>query len=946
MNDNLKSGTKLNILSLEDSVKDFELICEQLSVAGFNFNITRVDREDDFKSSLLNNKYDLILADFKLPGYDAFNALRLSSEICPNVPVICVSGSIGEEIAIELIKQGAVDYVLKDKPKRLPFAIKRALDEAKEKETRVRAEEALLKSEELFKNLFKYHAAIKLLIDPHTGNIIDANEAAVNYYGWPYERITSMKIQDINTLPPDEVKNAMKIVLAQKKINFEFRHRRADGSIRDVEVLTSNIRVRRKDLLHSIIHDITERKTAEEKVNKLNRLYAVLSEINKAIVRTDDEQKLFESACRIAVDTGGFKFCRIGITKNGFDRLTTIAQCSISKDKNDIVSAYELKTCRLAETAFRENKYSVCNNIGTEGKDIPCENKALELGYNSAAAFPFRKSGSVYGIIIFYSSKSDFFDEDEIKLLEELSSDISYCIDIIERDKQKQKIEEERDRLFNYSIDMMCIIRFNGYLVQINPAWEKTLGWSNDELMAKPFIKIVYPEDRESTFEIGKRLMTDEHLISNYLNRIMCKDGTYKWLSWNMVTLPEVNQIFAVARDITALTQNESERKKLEAQLIQAQKLESLGTMASGIAHDFNNILNIIMGYASLIKQSDINDSELLKSAENILDAGWRGADLVKQLLTFARKSESVFQSVQVNNIITEISRLLKETFPKTIEIKCELQEELPLITGDSTQIHQIFLNLCVNARDAMPLGGTITIRTKRVNNGTVRVKNPIAETGDYVEIQVADTGTGIDETVKQKIFDPFFTTKEKGKGTGLGLALVFGIIKNHGGFIELTSEIGQGTTFFIYLPAQLKTPEIQQIVTKTGADIPRGTETILLIEDEKQDNELLTTILVLKGYKVITAFDGLQGITAYRNYIGNINVVISDIGLPRMDGEEVYKQIKAMNPNARIIMISGYINPDLKARLYEAGARYFIQKPFTPERILKTVREIIEEKI
>jgi len=270
MNEKSIAGTVLNVLSLEDSVRDFEIISEQLIDAGYQLNISRVEKEEDFESAIRGEPYDVILADFKLPRFDAFGALRLRNAICPDVPFICVSGSIGEETAIDLIRLGAVDYVLKDRMARLPFAVKRAIDEARETQIRRRAEEALRKSEELFRNLFRFHAAVKLIIDPDTGRIIDANEAAVDYYGWSHNQLTQMKIQDINILPPEDVKKAMDKVRDREKIHFEFKHRKADGSVHDVEIFSSEITVRGKEILHSIVHDITERKSAEAEILKMN----------------------------------------------------------------------------------------------------------------------------------------------------------------------------------------------------------------------------------------------------------------------------------------------------------------------------------------------------------------------------------------------------------------------------------------------------------------------------------------------------------------------------------------------------------------------------------------------------------------------------------------------------------------------------------------------------
>ncbi len=695
--------------------------------------------------------------------------------------------------------------------------------------------------------------------------------------------------------------------------------------------------------------EIQTRQIAEEKLSKLNRIYAVLSEINKAIVRIDNQQVLFDDVCRIAVETGEFSFCWIGIADSRSGNLTTAAQCCLPGDYadniNTLLSADEPESVWPEENVLPEGEYYICNDIGKDESMLHRRENALKPGYRSYAAFPLTRFGAAYAVINFYSSQTGFFDEQEVNLLKELSSDISYCIETIESEKQKQRIEEERDRFFNNSIDMMLVAGFDGHFKQLNPAWERTLGWTNKELMSKPYIEFIHPEDIETTLRTIEDLTRGEEKKINFLNRFQCKDGTYKWLSWNFVTIKEENLIFAVTRDVSEQVRNENERKKLEAQLIQAQKLESLGTMAGGIAHDFNNILNIIMGYTSTLDSVGTDENELHKITDIILDASRRGAGLVKQLLTFARKSETVFQSVQVNNIIDEIKKFIKETFPKTIQINSNLEENIPVIIADSTQIHQVLLNLCINARDAMQKGGTLTISTKRMKSEEIKIKKPVNEAREYIEIKFEDSGSGIDEEIREKIFEPFFTTKETGKGTGLGLAIVYGIINNHGGFIDVESEKEIGTTFYIYLPVQEETTEIQQLSLNPDKNMPQGVGTILLIEDEKVSNEMLTTILVLKGFKVITAYDGLQGIMAYQNHRQEIAVVISDLGLPRLGGDEVYKQIKTMNPDAKIILISGDTDPEVKARLFEAGARHIIYKPYLPAIILQALKNIIEDK-
>jgi len=394
-------------------------------------------------------------------------------------------------------------------------------------------------------------------------------------------------------------------------------------------------------------------------------------------------------------------------------------------------------------------------------------------------------------------------------------------------------------------------------------------------------------------------------------------------------------------RDIT-------ERLKLEEQLRQAQKMESLGTLASGIAHDFNNILGIILGYTSVLEQATTQPEKLRRSVEAISKAVQRGAELVKQLLTFARKSDVVIESVNVNDVVEELFHMLRETFPKMISFSMQLESAeggLPSIQADRGQLYQALLNLCVNARDAMPSGGTLSITTATIQGAKLRERFPGATAEEYVAISVADTGIGIDRTRLSRIFEPFFTTKEVGKGVGLGLAVVYGIVQTHQGFIDVESEVGRGTTFRLYFPVSKRGLEAERRGVTEGVEVPGGTETILVVEDEELLLELVQSLLESKGYKVLKAKDGVEAVKQYAEHKEEIAVVLIDMGLPKLGGHEVFLHLQALNPGVKVILASGFIDPSLSSEMYKAGAKHFIQKPYSPDEVLRTVRQVIDMK-
>jgi len=381
-----------------------------------------------------------------------------------------------------------------------------------------------------------------------------------------------------------------------------------------------------------------------------------------------------------------------------------------------------------------------------------------------------------------------------------------------------------------------------------------------------------------------------------------------------------------------------TDRKNLEHQLLQSQKLESLGTLAGGIAHDFNNILGIIMGHAALLGEVAQDPPKLTRSAGAIEKAAKRGASLVRQILTFARKANVAFEPVNLNDIATELGRMIEETFPRSIAIALALEADLPSVKGDRTQLHQTLLNLCVNARDAMPSGGTLTITTGRVRReGT--------EPGWYARLTVADTGSGMDEETKRRIFEPFFTTKEPGRGTGLGLSVVYGIVQSHRGLIGVESAPGKGTKFTLDIP--IPDSAAAEEIAAREADIARigGTETLMVVEDEEMLSELLKASLEALGYTVVVASNGDQALGMFESVGEEIDLVVSDLGLPGMSGAELFQKIRAIRGDARVIIATGYIDPETRSELLNLGACGFIQKPYLPDDVARAVREALKAR-
>jgi len=288
---------------------------------------------------------------------------------------------------------------------------------------------------------------------------------------------------------------------------------------------------------------------------------------------------------------------------------------------------------------------------------------------------------------------------------------------------------------------------------------------------------------------------------------------------------------------------------------------------------------------------------------------------------------------------------MLEEMFPKVIEIRKLMDRKIPFISADHSQIHQALLNLCVNARDAMPNGGTLTIRVGTVALNVVQERFVTASSEHYVCISVSDTGVGMDEKTKNRVFDPFFTTKEKGKGTGLGLSVVYGVMQTHHGFVDVESEVGKGTTFSLFLPVPYRTGSGTETLQFSASEAAGGTETILIVEDELVLREVLQTLLESKGYHIYSASDGQEAIEVFRKHRTEIAIVLTDIGLPKISGFEEFRKLREINPHVKVLLASGFLEPDMKSELFKAGAKGFIQKPYSPDEILRLIREVLDEK-
>jgi two-component system cell cycle sensor histidine kinase/response regulator CckA len=402
--------------------------------------------------------------------------------------------------------------------------------------------------------------------------------------------------------------------------------------------------------------------------------------------------------------------------------------------------------------------------------------------------------------------------------------------------------------------------------------------------------------------------------------------------------------IVVIYEDITERKRAEEEKCRLEAQLFQAQKMEAVGQLAGGVAHDFNNILTAIIGYGNLLKTELREDDPLLSYAAQILNAAERAANLTHDLLTFSRRQFISPNPRHLNTIIRNIERLLARLIGENIELSIELAETDLTVMADSTHIDQVLMNLAANARDAMPNGGSLIIRTELLKLDHRFIKaHGYGKSGDYALVSFEDTGEGMDDKTRIRIFEPFFTTKEIGKGTGLGLAIVYGIIKQHDGYINVYSEPGKGTTFKIYLPL---TQSVAEDVRQTDLlPVQKGTETILIVEDDMQVRNLMKEVIIKSGYSILEAVDGEDAIRVFSKNKDAIHLIILDVMMPKKNGKEVYDAIQRVIPDPKVIFISGYSADVIQRKNILKKGSHFISKPVSPTELLNMVRKVLDKK-
>ena len=475
-------------------------------------------------------------------------------------------------------------------------------------------------------------------------------------------------------------------------------------------------------------------------------------------------------------------------------------------------------------------------------------------------------------------------------------------------------------------------------MLYVSPAYEEIWGRSREELCASPrkWLDAIHPEDREHVF--GTATASQPGGIYDKEYRIVRPDGSIRWIRDRAFPVPnaagEVDRVAGVARDITG-------QKKMEAQFLQSQRMESIGTLASGVAHDLNNILSPILMSVPILEMA-LAGTRFEEIVTTIGECAERGASIVRQVLTFARGVEGERIFLQMHHLLGELEKIASETFPRSITIRNLAPHTLWPVNGDATQLQQVLLNLCVNARDAMPNGGTLTIDAGNVQiDENYAAMSPESKPGPHLLVSISDTGHGIPPEIMQQIFDPFFTTKEVGKGTGLGLSTVIGIVRSHHGFLSAESQPGKGATFKVFLPAEPEAAAAPESAQEEKAP-PGDGELILVVDDEPGVRSVAQAVLQGHGYRVLLAADGTEALAVFAQHSGEIAVVVTDIAMPFMDGALLIRALHRMKPDLRVIVSTGHGE---RAQVAELRVSAFLSKPYGANALLRALHTTLADR-
>ena len=1035
----------LRILHLEDNLADCQLVHDMLKQDGIEAEITSVAQKAEFLSVLESAAWDVIIADYRLPGWTGLDAIKLVREKFSTLPVILISGTIGEAAAIESLKQGATDYVLKQSRDRLPSAVRRAVSETAERLRREQAEAELRQSEKQYRLLFQGNPHPMWVFDLEKQDILEVNEAAVLHYGFTREEFLAMNLADLRVAEPNQTSQS--VPGESEMTGVIWRHRRKDGAVMAMEVIWRPLAFRGRLAALTMATDVTTRLQVAHR----NAVFSKLSHELGAVTVASKAAKAISEA---ADDLFSWDDFALDLYSGENDEVVSLLS----------VTTVEGKRVEIPASPQPRSANALVQRVIKRGAEVVAANETgSQVGTTMIA--PIRKGEWVIGVLFLQKRQSGNYSENDLHTFQTLADQCGGALERIRAEEALQQSQRRFRELFENSPDAIFVEDLSGKVLDVNRCACQLHGLKREELIGQNAVENLIPTERRAAaraeFErmvsgeiswmeseslradgkvipveirvvrvefdgqpallfhvrdIGERRaaetalrssetlfrsvwensvdglrLTDQKGVIIAVNEAFSRlvglptaklEGSlftmiYSAVSSDWAQMLEMHRehfregtvpgkrvceyvlhdgrtvVFEVAdsfvesggkprllltvfRDLTA-------QRKLEEQYRQSQKMEAIGQLAGGIAHDFNNILTIVLGHATLLTMQHLS-AKALNSAHQIKQASERAAGLTRQLLAFGRKQIASPRLLDMNQLVGNLSDMLGRLLGEDVSLQIHFSPEPAIVEADLSMMEQILLNLSVNSRDAMPNGGRLSIRVSLREIDEDYVRQTIeARPGRFVCLTHADSGVGIPPDNLTRIFEPFFTTKALGKGTGLGLATVFGIVKQHQGWIEVESQLGLGTAFNIYLPLVHPTAEEAE-AGQTQFRRRGGDETILVVEDERDLRDLVCGMLRHDGYRVFEAVDGRNALGIWSEYKDQIDLIFTDVIMPGgLNGRELAEKIWAERPEMKVVFSSGY-GADILGKDFRLDPKFnYLQKPYEPALLGKIIRQCLD---
>jgi PAS domain S-box-containing protein len=919
----MREDKRIHVLCVEDNPHDLALIRDALAQRAENFEVLASTNRQSFEKALAKGGFDVVLTDFNILGYEGLQVIQEVKKHRPDVPIILLTGTGSEEVAVTALKTGAADYIIKSVKHilRLPDTI---LNVLKHQQIQKALDEKNANLCAVLENI-----SDGILVVDEQNTILYANPTAGSMLGNPPEKLAGQKFEhDITQTQPAEI---------------TLLHHAEGAVFAEIRIAETTWGGKKSWIIS--LRDITERKRAEEKLAENQRRLAHILSLSPAIIHAlntrgtptwvsnnvtsilgytveevmhphwwqdhihpQDRKKALAAGVRALQGealTHEYRFRK----KNGEWIWLRHELRPVSDGEKDIAvigSWTDITDLKLAEEALQksERELRLRNEISQIFLTVPQENI-----YREILAVILKTTKSRSGLF-------GYVDEKENLICPAITPDI-------------EDLFQEQDRVILLPKDSWSGLWGQALL-------EKKTLFSNEPL-----------EVPEGHISITRAVAVPILFAGDLIGALIVANKKTPYLEEDVALLETIaNHIAPILYTRLQLDKETQAREKFQEQLLQAQKLESVGRLAGGVAHDFNNMLTAIIGYAEMILQLLPPQDPLCDTVKAILDAGKHSATLTNQLLAFSRKQTLQPQVVTPNKLIGGLENMIRRLIGEDIDLRLSLAKNVWSIRVDPGQFDQVIMNLVVNARDAMPTGGTLTIETANVMLDERCVEtHPDIEPGNYVMISVSDTGCGMDRETLQRIFEPFFTTKERGKGTGLGLSVVYGIVKQSGGYIWVYSEPGQGTTFKIYLPQVEEEIQPKMVSPEEKKDVEfLGTGNILVVEDEDAVRKLIEEILSEMGFQVYPTASGDEAISLLEKQNLKPDLVITDVILPSLSGPELMKRLHKSYPGLKALYMSGYTDDKIAHHGFLEPGTLFLQKPFTIRDLKQKVRSILTE--